>query len=121
MRDTYASVQRMIEYGLPVALATDFNPGTCLCGSMEMIITLACLEMGMTPAQAICAATINGAHALGMAKQVGSIETGKQADMIIPGLVDYNQLPYYFGRNHVVMTIKHSEIVMENNQFMDVL
>ncbi|TVM00349.1 MAG: imidazolonepropionase [Candidatus Brocadia sp. WS118] len=120
MRDTYAPALRMIEHGLPVVLATDFNPGTCPCGSMQMIITLACLKMGMTPAQAICAATINGAHALGMANQVGSIETGKQADMIILDLVDYNQLPYYFGRNHVVMTIKHGKIVMENNQFMAV-
>lgn len=118
MKDTYAPAQKMIENGLPIALATDFNPGTCPCGNMQMIITLACLKMGMTPAQAICAATINGAHALGMAHQVGSIETGKQADMIILDLPDYKQLPYYFGRNHVAITIKRGKVVMQNKRFM---
>lgn len=118
MRDTYASAQRMIENGLPIALATDFNPGTCPCQNMQMIITLACLKLGMTPAQAICAATINGAHALGMAQQVGSIETGKQADMILLDLTDYNQIPYFFGRNHVAMTVKRGKVVMETKRFM---
>ncbi|OOP56187.1 MAG: hypothetical protein AYP45_10630 [Candidatus Brocadia carolinensis] len=69
--------------------------------------------------QAIYTATINGAHALGIAKQIDSTETGRRADMIIPALVDYNQPPYYFGRNPVVMTIKHGKIVMKSNQFVD--
>lgn len=118
MKDTYAPAQKMIENGLPIALATDFNPGTCPCENMQMIITLACIKMGMTPVQAINAATINAAHAIGMAHRLGSIEPGKQADMIILGIRDYNELPYYFGMNHVTMTIKRGTVVMENKRLI---
>ena len=83
-----------------------------------MMITLACLKMGMTPAQAINAATINAAHAIGMAHRFGSIEVGKQADMIILDIRDYNQLPYYFGMNHVKTTIKKGRVVVENKRLM---
>lgn len=119
MKNTYAPARKMIENGVPVALATDFNPGTCPSENMQMIITLACLKMGMTPAQAINAATINAAHAIGMAHRLGSIEVGKQADMIILDIQDYHQLPYYFGINHVKTTIKKGRVVVENKQLMD--
>lgn len=119
MKDTYAPARKMIEMEVPVALATDFNPGTCPTENMQMIITLACIKMGMTPAQAINAATINAAHAIGMAHRFGSIEVGKQADMIILDIQDYNQLPYYFGMNHVKTTIKNGRVVVENKQLMD--
>jgi imidazolonepropionase len=119
MKDTYAPAKKMIENGLPVALATDFNPGTCPCENMQMIIALACLKMGMTPAQAINATTINAAHAIGMAQLFGSIEVGKQADMIVLDIQDYNQLPYYFGVNHVKMTIKKGRVVVENRRLVD--
>ena len=118
MKDTYAPARKMIENGIPIALATDFNPGTCPSENMQMMITLACLKMGMTPAQAINAATINAAHAIGMAHRFGSIEVGKQADMIILDIRDYNQLPYYFGMNHVKTTIKKGRVVVENKRLM---
>ncbi len=119
MKDIYAPARKMIENGVPVALATDFNPGTCPSENMQMIITLACLKMGMTPAQAINAATINAAHAIGTAHRVGSIEAGKQADMIILDIQDYHHVPYYFGMNHVETTIKKGRVVVENKQLMD--
>ena len=119
MKDTYAPAKRMIENGVAVALATDFNPGTCPSGNMQMIITLACLKLNMTPTQAINAATINAAHALGMGHRLGSIEVGKQADMIILDIQDYNQLPYYFGVNHVKTVIKKGRLVVENKQLIE--
>jgi len=114
MRNIYSPAKELIEKGVPIALATDFNPGTCPCLNMQMIITLACFKMHITPAQAINAATINSAHAISMADTIGSIETGKQADMIILDIDDYNQLPYYFGVNHVRTVIKNGRIVIEN-------
>jgi len=119
MKDSYAPARKMIEKGLPVALATDFNPGTCPTESMQMMLSLACLKMDMTPAQAINAATINAAYAVGMPHRIGSIETGKQADMIILDIRDYNQLPYYFGINHVETVIKKGKLVVKDKQIVD--
>lgn len=119
MRNTYAPGKRLLEAGVPVALATDFNPGTCPCGNMQMMIALACLKLGMTPAQAINAATINGAHAVGMAHRLGSIEAGKQADLIILDVLDYNHLPYYFGTNHVTAVVKKGKLVVENKRLVN--
>lgn len=120
MKDIYAPARKMINHGLPVALATDFNPGTCPCGNMQMIISLACLKLGMTPAEAINAATINGAHAVEMTRWVGSIEIGKQADIIILDIHDYNQLPYYFGINHVHAVIKKGRMIVKNKQLINI-
>ncbi|MCF6149970.1 MAG: imidazolonepropionase [Candidatus Kuenenia sp.] len=114
MKDTYAPAKEMLEKGLAIALATDFNPGTCPCLNMQIMITLGSLKMSMTPAQAINAATINAAHALSMAHRVGSIEEGKQADMIILDINDYRQLSYYFGVNHVQTVIKNGRLVVDN-------
>lgn len=119
MKDTYAPGRKMIEEGLSIALATDFNPGTCPCGNIQMMVTLACLKLGMTPAQAINAVTINAAHAVGMSDRIGSIEVGKQADIIILDIRDYNQLPYYFGRNHVNTVVKKGRLIVENKQLVD--
>jgi len=119
MKENYAPGRKMVEEGLPIALATDFNPGTCPCGNIQMIITLACLKLGMTPAQAINAVTINAAHALGMADRIGSIEVGKQADIIILDIQDYNQLPYYFGTNHVKKVFKKGRLIVEDKQLVD--
>src|SRR3989304_6247413 len=119
MKENYAPGRKMVEEGLPIALATDFNPGTCPCGNIQMIITLACLKLGMSPEQAINAVTINAAHAVEMADRLGSIEVGKQADIIILDIQDYNQLPYYFGTNHVKTVIKRGRLVVENGQFVD--
>jgi imidazolonepropionase len=103
---TYAPARALIEAGAAVALATDFNPGTSPTYSMQMVLSLACTEMRMSPAEAIVAATINGAHALSQADRIGSLEPGKQADLLILNVQDYRELPYYFGTNNVHLTMK---------------
>jgi imidazolonepropionase len=102
----YAPARALIEAGAAVALATDFNPGTSPTCSMQMVLSLACTEMRMSPAEAITAATINGAHALCCAERVGSLEPGKRADLLVLNVQDYRELPYYFGTNNVYMTIQ---------------
>jgi imidazolonepropionase len=112
----YAPARRLIYGGAAVALATDFNPGTSPTYSMQMILSLACTEMGMTPAESIAAATINAAHALRTSATVGSLEAGKQADMILLKLADYRELPYYFGVNHVAATIKQGKVIYQEKE-----
>jgi len=88
------------------AIATDLNPGTALCGNMQFAVALACRYMKLTPAQAIAAATINAAAAIGMADRIGSLEPGKQADLVILDGPDYRHLGYRFGTNQVQTVIK---------------
>jgi imidazolonepropionase len=107
----YPPARALIDAGVPVALATDFNPGSAPTLSMQMVLSLACTQMRMTPAEAIVAATINGAHALGRADRIGSLEPGKQADLCIMEVDDYRQIPYFFGMNHCRMTIKKGKLV----------
>jgi imidazolonepropionase len=102
----YAPARALIEAGAAVALATDFNPGTSPTYNMQMVLSLACTEMRMSPAEAIVATTINGAHALRQADQIGSLDPGKQADLLLLNAADYRELPYYFGANNVHATIK---------------
>jgi imidazolonepropionase len=109
--DSYPPARALITAGAAVALATDFNPGTSPTFSMAMVISLACTEMRMMPAEAISAATINGAHALGCADRAGSLEPGKQADLLVLDASDYRELPYYFGTNVVCRTIKKGEMI----------
>ncbi|MEN6608144.1 MAG: imidazolonepropionase [Bryobacteraceae bacterium] len=114
--DRYAPARELIDRGAAVALATDFNPGTSPTCSMPVVISLACNEMRMTPAEAITAATINGAHALGCADRAGSLEVGKQADLLLLDASDYREIPYHFGMNLVVMTIKKSQILYRQGE-----
>ena len=107
----YAPARALIEAGAAVALATDFNPGTSPTYSMQMVLSLACTEMRMTPAEAITAATVNGAHAIRAAARVGSLEPGKDADLIVLALSDYREIPYYFGTNNVRATMKRGELL----------
>jgi imidazolonepropionase len=109
----YPPARTLINANVAVALATDFNPGSSPTLSMQMVLSLACTQMRMTPAEAIVAATINGAHALGRAGRFGSLETGKQADLCIMEVEDYRQIPYFFGMNHCRMTIKKGKIVYQ--------
>ncbi|NQV17966.1 MAG: imidazolonepropionase [Armatimonadetes bacterium] len=111
---SYARARDMIDSGLPVALATDFNPGSCNCDSMQFIITLACLQMKMTVAEAITAVTINAAYSLEMGNKVGSLEIGKQADILVMDMPSYKFLPYHFGSNNVQTVIKNGEVIWSN-------
>lgn len=106
----YADARRMIDLDLPVALATDFNPN-CWTKSMQFIISLACYKMRMFPTEAVVASTINAAHAIGKAHDIGSLETGKQGDVIILDIENHEQIPYRFASNHVDTVIKRGEIV----------
>ncbi|HWO00653.1 MAG TPA: imidazolonepropionase [Blastocatellia bacterium] len=107
----YPPARAMIEAGLAVALATDFNPGSSPTPSMQMILSIACTQMRMTPAEAITAATINPAYSLGLGSEVGSLEVGKQADIGIFDCEDYRQIPYFYGVNHAVAVIKKGRVV----------
>jgi imidazolonepropionase len=101
----YPQARKMIDAGVPVALATDYNPGTSPTCSMSMAMSLACTHMKMTPAEAIAAATINGAWALRVADRKGSIEPGKDADLAIFAADDYREIPYWFGSNYCEMIV----------------
>jgi len=109
LRD-YPDARRLIDAGVPVALATDYNPGTSPTISMPMAMSLACTHMKMSPAEAIAAATINGAWALRLADRKGSIETGKDADLAIFAVEDYREIPYWFGANHCERTVMNGVI-----------
>ena len=109
----YAPARDWLAAGAVVALATDLNPGTCLCGSMPFVIALACRYMGLTPAQATVAATLNAAYAVGLGDEVGSIQPGKAADLVILATDDYRDLAYRFGTNPVTTVIKAGKVVVE--------
>jgi len=107
----YANARLMIKEKLPIAIATDYNPGSCPSYSMQMMITLACLNMNLTIEEAIIASTINSAAAIEKEKVVGSLENGKQADIIILDLDNYKQIPYYFGTNLIKNVVKNGIII----------
>jgi imidazolonepropionase len=107
----YTPARDLIEAGGALALATDCNPGTCWCESMQLVIALACRYLRMTPAEAIAAATINAAHALSLGDVVGSLEPGKRADLLILDAPSYRHLGYRFGTNLVHKTIAAGVVV----------
>jgi imidazolonepropionase len=107
----YGPARKLIDEGAIVGLATDFNPGTSPTMSMPMILSLACTQMRMTPAEAITAATINPAYSLRVHDRVGSIEVGKFADLAAFDVADYREIPYYFGVNLCTMTMKRGAII----------
>jgi imidazolonepropionase len=108
-----APARALIDQGAAVALATSFGPDASPTYSMQMAISLACSQMRMTPAEAISAATINGAHALGWGNYTGSLEPGKAADVLVLNASDYRELPFVFGVNHVHIVLKRGEIVYQ--------
>jgi imidazolonepropionase len=108
---SYPPARKLIAGGAAVALATDFNPGTSPTLNMPFILSLACTQMRMSPAEAIAAATTNGAFALRRSARVGSIEAGKQADLIMLDVNDYREIPYYFAVNHCLLTAKRGRII----------
>ena len=109
----YTPARQLIEEGLPIALASDFNPGSAPSGNMNFVVSLACIKMNMTPEEAINAATLNGAYAMGISEDFGSIALGKKAHLILTKKMDsYHQIPYEFGHNPV-------EKVMLNGKFFE--
>jgi imidazolonepropionase len=107
----YPQARKLIDAGVPVALATDYNPGTSPTLSMPMAMSLACTHMKMSPAEAITASTINGAWALRVADRKGTIEAGKDADFAVFGVEDYREIPYWFGQNRCAMTVMNGAVV----------
>ncbi len=107
--------RRMIEAGVPVALATDLNPGTCLTESMPLILVLACLHLKLTVAEALTAATLNAAHCLGRSGRAGSLEEGKQADLQVLDIPEHHHIVYHFGVSHVDTVIKKGRVVFRKS------
>jgi imidazolonepropionase len=109
--EKYPPARKLIESGVPVALATDYNPGSSPTPSMPFAMSLACTHMKMSPAEAIAASTINGAWALRLQDSKGSIEPGKSADLAIFEAKDYREIPYWFATNRCVFTVLNGTIV----------
>ena len=113
MSDHYAPARRLIDAGVPVALATDFNPGTSPTASLPLVMTVACLALGLTPAEALAAVTINAAHALGQGDEIGSLEPAKQADLVVWRVPSAAQIPYWPGADLVRAVVKRGRVVHE--------
>ncbi len=107
LNHNYAPARKLIDNEVPVAIATDFNPGSCMSYSMPLMLTIACTQMKMSPEEAITAATINAAAALNLSSEIGSIDIGKKGDMLILNIPNYKFLVYHFGENHVYKVIKN--------------
>ncbi|MBI1743694.1 imidazolonepropionase [Candidatus Acetothermia bacterium] len=112
----YAPAREMIEAELPVALGTDFNPGTCLIHSMSFIIALAVRKMRMTIEESLTAATLNAAAALDRADQLGSLEVGKKGDVVILALDNYRQIPYFMGHDFVRTVVKSGQVIYDKQE-----
>jgi imidazolonepropionase len=113
-KENYPPARRMLNLGLPVAVATDFNPGTCMTESMPIMLTLSCLKLKLTPAEALTAATYHAAQALARGNLLGTLEVGKKADVVIWDMPNHQHLPYHFGVNLVRTVIKSGKIVWQN-------
>jgi imidazolonepropionase len=107
----FAPARRFVDAGVPVALATDLNPGTSPTLSLPLVMSVACLEMSLTPAEAFVAVTINAAHSLGLGSEIGSIEAGKQADLVVWDVPMLAQIPYWLGASPVRTVVKRGVVV----------
>ena len=115
MKDEYAPARKMIEAGCRVAISTDFNPGSSTTQNMQLIWTIAALKLKMLPSELLWASTLVPAESLNLQNEIGSIEEGKNADLILLDVPNLNYLPYHYGINHVLMTIKNGEVVFSRN------
>ena len=116
----YAPARKMIDSGLPVAIATDYNPGSTPSGNMQLAVAIATIKMKLTPEEAINAATINGAYALGLSETHGSISVGKQASFFITKEIpSYSFMPYSFGSDHIDTVFVNGEIVRSGDVIED--
>jgi imidazolonepropionase len=109
--EKYPAARKFIDAGVPVALATDYNPGSSPTASMPFVMSLACTHMKMSPAEAVAAATINGACALRIQDRKGSIEAGKDADLAVFDVKDYREIAYWVASNRCVSTVLNGTVV----------
>src|SRR5262249_8123792 len=112
----FPPARKLIDAGAPVALATDYNPGSSPTLSMPFVLSLACTHMMMSPEEAIVAATINGAWALRLQVQKGSIEPGKDADLAVFAVEDYREIPYWFASNRCTGTMLNGTLLGRSNK-----
>ncbi|MFJ7738265.1 imidazolonepropionase [Lysinibacillus sp. NPDC097287] len=115
LRAPFARGRLMIDEGVPVAIATDFNPGSSPTMSLPFMMNLACMHMGMTLEEVLVATTINAAYAINRGDQLGSLEVGKQADVLMLDVENYKQLQYFYGMNHTNTVIKNGRVVVRNS------
>lgn len=118
LRAPYARGRLMVDRGVPVAISTDFNPGSSPTISLPFIQNLACMNMGMTMEEVLCATTINAAHAINRGDVVGSLDPGKQADILILDVPNYKQLQYFYGMNHTDTVIKAGQVVVRGGNLL---
>jgi len=114
LRAPFARGRLMIDEGVPVAISTDFNPGSSPTMSLPFIMNLACMHMGLTLEEVLTATTINAAYALNRGHEIGTLEAGKQADVIILDVANYKQLQYFYGMNHTHTVIKKGQVVVRD-------
>jgi len=118
LEESFARARTMIDMGIPVALATDLNPGSCPTESLQLIMNLACMKYKMTPEEILTAVTLNAAAAINRADSIGSIERGKQADIVIWDAPDLDFIVYHFGINLTKIVIKKGQAVVKNGQLI---
>ncbi|MFD2787622.1 imidazolonepropionase [Hymenobacter rubripertinctus] len=114
-QERYAPGRKFIDAGLPVALSTDFNPGSCPSKNLWLALSMACLKMGLTPREALAAVTINAAWAIGQQQQCGSLEPGKRADLLVLDVATAEEIPYWLGENPVRHVIIGGELMADDN------
>lgn len=114
----YAPARAFLEAGLALAVATDFNPGTCYCENMQMVVALACQEMHLSPAEALRAATLGAAAAIGRQDEVGSLQAGKWCDLLILDGDSHTELPYHWGVNLVRGVVIGGHVIVSDGHVM---
>ena len=114
LRAPFARGRLMVDSGVAVAISTDFNPGSSPTISLPFIMNLACVNMGMTMEEVLVATTVNAAHAINRGDKIGTLEAGKQADVVMLNVANYKQLQYYYGMNHTHTVVKRGRVVVEN-------
>lgn len=111
-KEKFAPARKMIDNGLPVAISTDFNPGSSMTQNMHIVQTIAALKMGMLPNEILWASTLHSAKAIGLKDERGSLEIGKKADLLLLDIPDIDYLPYHFAVSHIVMVVKEGDIIV---------
>ncbi len=119
MNSKYAPARLMIERGVPIAIASDYNPGSSPTFNMQLVMAMACRFLKLTPAETINAATINAAFAVDKGNEIGSIETDKKADIVLYEAPNFNYIPYSFGYNLAKIIVKNGKVVKFNDSQLE--